>query len=69
MKTEYHDNEIYTSGSLDAGLSVVDESFGDVGFSRLLRVDFTDTAETMEPILNVRSRFGVSGVVGSVRSS
>lgn len=61
--------KVSTSGSLDNWLPVVDESFGDVGFSRLLRVDFTDTAETMEPILNLRSWFGVSGVVGSVRSS
>jgi hypothetical protein len=60
---------MHTSGNLDARLPVVDESFGDVGFSRLLRADFTDAAETIDPILNVRSRLGVSGVVGSGRSS
>lgn len=45
------------------------DAFGEVGFKKLLRADLTDVADTMELMLNLRSRVGETGVVGSTESS
>lgn len=42
---------------------------GEVDFKKLFNADLTDEAETMELMLDLRSRVGETGVVGSTGSS